>query len=580
LTVVPVPLPPGRQFALTWALTREFGGMTGAMLRRSQVFARLAGAPVDVLTFDLRNDYADIVAHLRRQGRLDESTRVRNLWDELTEESARRPPAKGAKAAALERFNPLPAIAAGTHERRAEDGSLLQVDRRRADGSLAISDIRDTRQRGTLGGRSIVLCDDHGSPVFGFTRAWPFYRWWIDEVVGDEDAFLVVDSKTTANFLVGYRNARATVVHVVHNSHLEGEKRPWSGVKVARQGVLTHLEDFDAVVVLSERQREDIRLLLGPADSLEVVPNSAPLPDAAPSDPRNPDLGVVLASLDERKRVDHAVRAIAAARRAGAPARLDVYGDGHLHENLVHLIDELGLGDAVRLLGFRPDALRAFETASFFLLTSTSEGFPLVLAEGMSRGSLPLSYDVPYGPADIVADGVNGFLVPPGDVAALAARIRQVVADPAGTEALRAAAAAAAARFSERTVLERWSTVLERARERQRRPRPRFELALRTGEVSHTDSTLSAVADFAIRGSNVSPGDVAASIALHGPRDSLSAVELRAAATVRRTLRHGVWRARADFPAEAARWLPTGTPLTGELELRIGAAVQRGHFEP
>ncbi|BDZ45630.1 hypothetical protein GCM10025866_15390 [Naasia aerilata] len=319
MAIDPEVLPHGRQFALTWGLTREFGGMTGAMLRRSRSFARLAGAPVDVLTFDQQDDYPDLVEHLRAGGLLDEGIAVRNLWDEVTAATDRPATARGAKPAALDRFDPLPPTDDGTHARRSENGTLLQIDRRRPDGTLALSDIRDTRERGRVGGRSIVLCDGDGRPVFGFTRVWPFYRWWLDQVIGDEDAFLLVDSKTTADFLVGYRNPHATLVHIVHNSHLEGEDRPWGRIKTARRGPLTHLEDFDAVVLLSERQRDDVRVLLGPAESLEVVPNSAPLPTPHAAAPRDPHLGVVLASLDERKRVDHAVRAVESARAGALP---------------------------------------------------------------------------------------------------------------------------------------------------------------------------------------------------------------------------------------------------------------------
>ena len=50
------------------------------------------------------------------------------------------------------------------------------------------------------------------------------------------------------------------------------------------------------------------------------------------------------------------------------------------------------------------------------LLTSRMEGLPLVLLEAMSVGCIPIAYDMPYGPADIIVDGVNGYLVEAGDI--------------------------------------------------------------------------------------------------------------------------------------------------------------------
>ncbi|WP_210480228.1 glycosyltransferase [Naasia sp. SYSU D00948] len=568
MSIASAPLPSGRQFAVLWGLERTFGGMTSAMLRRSRTFAQSTGAPVDILTFDARDDYDRIVSDLRADGRLDPLLRVRNLWDELTDAPARPGPPAGTKAAALDGFAPLPA-GGRTSLRRAADGTLLQLDRRRPDGTLAISDRRDTRVPGELGGRSIVLCDAAGVPVFGFTRARPFYHWWLDTVLGDEDAFLVVDSKAAAGALLEYRSPRATRIHVLHNSHLDGESRPWAPLKPTRIDVLPRLDDLDAVVVLSERQRDDLAVLLGRSDAVHVVPNAAALPTPSPPEPRDPLRGVLLGSLIDRKRVDDAIRAVALARESGADVRLDVYGEGPLRPELEALVAELGVAGPVVLHGFRPDALDEFRRASFFLLTSRSEGFPLVLTEGMSRGCIPISYDIPYGPADIIEDGRSGFLVPPADVPALSDRIAAIARGV--PDGMREQAARQASAFSDEAVLERWRTVLERARERHLRPVPSFTAEIRDSRFVRRRDSFAVSADFRLRGVDVSPDQVSAAVTLRGP----DAVVLRAVGGVRRTLRHGIWRAAVQFPQGAAAWLPEDMPLTRELELRIQGGLVR-----
>ncbi len=541
--------------------------MTSAMLRRSRGFARFSGTPVEVLTFDARDDYPQIEADLRSDGRLSPELTVRNLWDDLTRMAAPAS-AAGANRSALDGFDPLPP-GGRTSVRLSARGAVLQVDRRRDDGTLAVSDRRDVNDPGKPGGRSIVLCDAEGEPVLGFPRANALYSWWLDTVIDGEESFLLVDSKTAAGVVAGYRSPSATRVHILHNSHLAGESRPWGRVRSSRRQTLTRLEDFDAVVVLSERQRADIELLLGRTSGLEVVPNAAPLPDSPPTSPRDPALGVVLASLDDRKRIGDAVRAIAAARAAGSPVRLDVYGDGPRRGELESLATELGVAEHVRFRGYQPDAVESFGTASFLLLTSRAEGFPLVLAEGMSRGCIPISYDIPYGPADIIDDGRSGFLVPPGDIAALAARIADVASG--GAERMRPDAVAAAARFSDEAVTARWGEVLTRAKERHDRPAPDFRVEVKRTRVRRSRSSLAATVDFSLRGVHVPPADVTPAVALHGPRS----IELRATGSVRRTLRHGTWRAEIRFPAEAASWLPEDVALEAEFELRIGGAVRR-----
>jgi len=356
--------------------------------------------------------------------------------------------------------------------RHAADGTVLQIDRRRADGTLALSDRRDTKIPGTPGGRSIVVCDSAGEPVVGFTRAPPFSYWWLGPVLGNQGAFLLVDSKTAAGILVDYASPQGTRIHVLHNSHLEGETRPWGALKASRLDVLPRLDDFDAVVVLTERQRDDIALLLGASDVVEVVPNPVALPAAPASGPRDARRGVLVGSLIERKRVEHALRAVALAREAGAELGLDVYGDGPLRGELEMLAARLGLSDAVRFHGFRPDALEEFGRASFFLLTSRTEGFPLVLAEGMSRGCIPVSYDIPYGPADIIEDERSGYLIPPGDVPTLARRLVEL--SRGVPDGMRQAAARRASRFSHDEGLRRWSEAMRRARDRRGRDAPSF----------------------------------------------------------------------------------------------------------
>ena len=93
-------------------------------------------------------------------------------------------------------------------------------------------------------------------------------------------------------------------------------------------------------------------------------------------------------------------------------------------------------------------------------LTSASEGFPLSILESMSRGVPMVSFDIPYGPADLIVNGRNGFLVPARDVEALAARTVQVMGDPDLRAELSRAALETVTRFSPERHVEAWARVL------------------------------------------------------------------------------------------------------------------------
>ena len=96
------------------------------------------------------------------------------------------------------------------------------------------------------------------------------------------------------------------------------------------------------------------------------------------------------------------------------------------------------------------------------------EGQGLVLIEAMSVGCIPIAYDVPYGPSDIIEHGVNGFLVEAGDISALAERIRQVgTMDAEALVKMRQAAFARAHEFNDEAVVQMWGTAMRDAIERK-----------------------------------------------------------------------------------------------------------------
>lgn len=194
--------------------------------------------------------------------------------------------------------------------------------------------------------------------------------------------------------------------------------------------------------------------------NLTVIPNSTDLSvNTEVSVTRPVGHGVVISRLSELKRVDHAVRAtIAAAGASTQPVSLDIYGDGDQRPALEQLIQAQGRSDLIRMHGHRDDARANLASASFLLLTSRSEAFALVLLESMAAGCIPIAYDVPYGPADIITHGRNGFLVPAGDEAALTETILTLQRlKPAQVTRMRQNAQRTARKFSDLAVTRLWA---------------------------------------------------------------------------------------------------------------------------
>ncbi|KTS92204.1 hypothetical protein NS183_00520 [Microbacterium testaceum] len=471
-------LPTGRQFVLTWGIPRDFGGLTAALLQRSCLFDRRGDVPVHVLTCDDREDAAQVAAELTRRGALSERVRVTNLWDWLRENDL-----PGRRVRAADGFDPLPESAVeeptgGLTRRRIRvdaNGTVQQIDHLRADGTLAVSDRRDVPRASGRRRRVVIACDPDGTPRAAWNGVREVYRSWLDHLTAGERSFLLVDSKAMARFAADYRRPHVVVLHIVHGSHLTDDG---TAIRASRAEVFGRLGAFDAVVFCTERQARDARRHAGPLPLLSAVAHPVTIPpDVDVASPRRG--AVVVSRLAPIKRVEDAVDAVGVARRDHPGLTLDVYGDGPSRAPL----EARGAADsAIRFRGFQPAAVSALATASVLLMTSRSEAFSMVVAEAMASGCLPIAYDVPYGPRELIDDGRTGWLVPAGDVAALADAVRHAAdLDDATLTRMRREAITRARLYDERAILDRWARTLRRAARRHalRRRTWRFREVLR-----------------------------------------------------------------------------------------------------
>lgn len=99
---------------------------------------------------------------------------------------------------------------------------------------------------------------------------------------------------------------------------------------------------------------------------------------------------------------------------------LTIYGDGPEKDNLQSLIKKLQMESHIFLPGSTIDIFHKIQNASLFVLCSNFEGMPNALMEAMSLGLPCISTDCPCGgPAELIRQGENGFLIPVGDKASL-----------------------------------------------------------------------------------------------------------------------------------------------------------------
>lgn len=177
-------------------------------------------------------------------------------------------------------------------------------------------------------------------------------------------------------------------------------------------------------------------------DRIRYVPNgldtSAYRPDPEVRRAMRAELGVgddellLLAAgrLHAQKDYPSLLAAFAALRESQTQARLLIAGEGAERPLLERLLEERQLQGHAQLLGLRSDVPRLLNAADVFVMSSRWEGLPMVLLEAAATAVPIVTTDV-GGTTEIVADGVNGLIVPAGQPALLADALRHIASMPA-----------------------------------------------------------------------------------------------------------------------------------------------------
>jgi glycosyltransferase involved in cell wall biosynthesis len=193
------------------------------------------------------------------------------------------------------------------------------------------------------------------------------------------------------------------------------------------------------------RHLADLAVARGvPAERVHFVPNAVKPPTALAA-PFKDGVGspriVAAGRLHPKKGFDVLIAALALLRDQGQAFEAQIAGEGEERGKLTALIAQHGLEGRVRLVGWQGDVAGFLATGDVFAFPSYQEGFPLVLLEAMAVG-LPVASSAIPGPVEMIAEGVDGRLVPPGNAAALAAALAGLIAAPAKAVALGVAARA------------------------------------------------------------------------------------------------------------------------------------------
>ncbi|SDP64265.1 Glycosyltransferase involved in cell wall bisynthesis [Streptomyces sp. cf386] len=288
----------------------------------------------------------------------------------------------------------------------------------------------------------------------------------IGECLAATDADVVIGTRPGLNVHLALQ-APERVIRI-GQEHLTLDNHPprlRTALRRAYRGldVLTTVTEADAAAY-----RRKMRL---PGVRVEALPNSVPDPALAAAD-GTAKVVVAAGRLVPVKRYDLLIEAFALVAAERPDWHLRIYGKGEEQDRLRQLIHRLGLYDNVFLMGAAAPMEAEWVKGSIGAAASNFEPFGMTIVEAMRCGLPVVSTDCPYGPGEIIKDGVDGRLVPVGDRDALGAALLDLVRDDERRRQMGRTAMANARRFAPLPIVDHAERLIDEALSARRAGRP------------------------------------------------------------------------------------------------------------
>lgn len=469
-------LPNGKYTMLNASIRLTYGGATRSQLLRARLFSEHTSQPVELATFDAYPEYKIEQQLLTSKGLLTPGVKLRNLYEELSVAEDLRPFLTGPTLNVPAWFDELRSLEFtfeltkdGTPWRKVFD---VNGDRKsfyfqylRKDGSVyATVDRRAGGSDWDRTNRGVVLSNEQETPI-GIYRSVPelISRWIKTLGAGCDHHFLIFDSKESGRLLVEQpREDNQYFILTAHTPHLQ-PPRQWNSLPATSdwKETVAGLALWDAFILLSDAHRADLELAEGKRNNLFVLPHPVTASTGPSSGPRQPNLVLIVCRLEKQKRIEDALMAFRLVVDQIPEACLEIYGEGSKRSEWESLSEHLGLKGNVFFMGYDPHPAKQYERASAFIMTSLFEAQPLTLLEAIAHGCPVVSYNIKYGPAQMIDHGLNGLLIAEGDIEELAQQTISILTNEQLVAHMSHKSKQKSKEFELPTFFAKWKSLLE-----------------------------------------------------------------------------------------------------------------------
>lgn len=314
--------------------------------------------------------------------------------------------------------------------------------------------------------KSITVYDDDGSVLGEGTSEADLTGLYLDQVAAKSDkiCLFVCESGLHNKAMASVNQKNAIKSAVVHNAFLEDSYNLKSKPQMFFKDLVRYQNRFDGIIILTKTECDDWIRIYGKAERVFNVPNFYPKPiEKVDFETRDHKKAVIVARFDNQKRLDIAVEVFKLVVEKVPDAKLEIYGFGakDVEDKVQKLITKYSLQDNVFIMGSTDKPDEVCSGAACFMMTSSVEGMPLTLLESISNGCPIFSFDLKYGPADIVRNGKTGYLFPRGNIKAFAKQLVDYFKDVDMQREMSENAYMDAPRFGKEVFLENWYSFME-----------------------------------------------------------------------------------------------------------------------
>ncbi|MDN4526089.1 glycosyltransferase [Fictibacillus fluitans] len=482
------------------------GGITRVMLNRSWLLCE-RGYSVSLLTLNFKKNYPEVEAELKKMGRLHPDVDIIDVYDFYKLRNTSVFTKEEDHSNAEEEYF----IHHGKqHERYFKNGILIKDEKRDAAGELEYIDyynesrIRTSREdfykgqvyrtvsyhpatqkatvknyctddgfcylsrwfNGDTGEQEkLFLFDAHDRSCKLYASNEDFHVSWLNKMCrqAEEKPYVICDGPGSAAKVLNIEKDLAYRILAVHSNHFSYPHQKGSAVKKNHKELLDRFKEADALVLLTEEQKQDIEEQYEDPGNIYVIPHFVTPMEDTTSIQKDPHLISIVSRLHEEKGLDEAIRSFKQVVSQFPAARLEIHGSGPAEDQLAELIAELNLQEHVQLKGYCSQVGHVFKQSLFTLLTSKYEGLSLVILESMANFTPVISYNIKYGPSDLIDHGVDGYLVQNRSQDELAHYMLELLNDPEKAKKMGGEGyKKVKAKWNEELHLQRWETLFDK----------------------------------------------------------------------------------------------------------------------